>query len=169
MTAASQRLKNRQREKEKREQKNNEKKRKTLAKIRNNVQYDKRGRQKKTKPNLISNIGKNADYGQRAAKLKESLGGIGSMENYKKTEKEAFKKADKFKKKQAKEKLKIKKDKERKANSGSGSTRKNTPTGYVRVKGGRLVSTRTAKGKHAMNKLKAKKRAQEAAKRRLGK
>ena len=44
-----------------------------------------------------------------------------------------------------------------------------TPAGMVRVKGGRLVSTRTAQGKAAMNRLKAKKRAQEMAKKRLGK
>ena len=169
MTSSAKRIKSRKEQKERRTQLNNQKKLDKLKKIRKNVQYDKRGKLKKSKPKLISNIGKNADYGQRAAKLKQSMGGIGSMKDYKKTEKLAFKKADKFKKKQAKEKLKIKKDKERKANSGSGSTRKNTPTGYVRVKGGRLVSTRTAKGKHAMNKLKAKKRAQEAAKRRLGK
>ena len=150
-------------------QKANQRKLKEIKKVRKNVQRDSRGKVIDTSPKQISNIGKNADFGQRAAQLKQSMGGIGSMKDYKKTEKLAFKKADKFKKKQAKEKLKIKKDKERKANSGSGSTRKNTPTGYVRVKGGRLVSTRTAKGKHAMNKLKAKKRAQEAAKRRLGK
>jgi hypothetical protein len=44
-----------------------------------------------------------------------------------------------------------------------------TPAGMVRVKGGRLVSTRTAQGMKAMNKLKARKRAQEMAKKRLGK
>ena len=43
-----------------------------------------------------------------------------------------------------------------------------TPAGMVRYKG-RLVSTRTAQGKNAMNRLKAKKRAQEMAKKRLGK
>ena len=56
------------------------------------------------------------------------------------------------------------KDKDKKKRSGT-----KTPAGYVRVKGGRMVSTRTAKGKHAMNKLKAKQRAQAAAKKRLGK
>ena len=167
MTASGQRLKNRKREKEKREQLNNQKKLDKLKKIRKNVQYDKRGKVKDTKPKLISNIGKDADYGQRAAKLKQSMGGIGSMSDYKKTEKKAFKEADKFKKKQAKEKLKIKKDKERKTNTG-GRTKSSTPAGYVRYKG-KLVSTRTAQGRHAMNKLKAKKRAQDAAKKRLGK
>ena len=43
-----------------------------------------------------------------------------------------------------------------------------TPAGMVRYKG-KLVSTRTAQGKVAMNRLKAKKRAQEMAKKRLGK
>ena len=41
-----------------------------------------------------------------------------------------------------------------------------TPSGYVRYKG-KLVSTRTAQGKNALNRLKAKKRAQEMAKKRL--
>ena len=167
MTASGQRKKNRKRDAERRTQINNQKKLDKLKKIRKNVQYDKRGRVKDTKPNQISNIGKNADYGQRAAKLKQSMGGIGSMSDYKKTEKKAFKEADKFKKKQAKEKLKIKKDKERKTNTG-GRTKSSTPAGYVRYKG-KLVSTRTAQGRHAMNKLKAKKRAQDAAKKRLGK
>jgi len=44
-----------------------------------------------------------------------------------------------------------------------------TPTDRIRVKGGRLLSIRTAEGRKAMNKLKAKKRAQEMAKKRLGK
>ena len=167
MTASGQRKKNRKRDAERRTQINNQKKLDKLKKIRKNVQYDKRGRVKDTKPNQISNIGKNADYGQRAAKLKQSMGGIGSMSDYKKTEKKAFKEADKFKKKQAKEKLKIKKDKERKTNTG-GRTKSSTTAGYVRYKG-KLVSTRTAQGRHAMNKLKAKKRAQDAAKKRLGK
>ena len=43
-----------------------------------------------------------------------------------------------------------------------------TPAGMVRYKG-KLVSTRTAQGRVAMNRLKAKKRAQEMAKKRLGK
>lgn len=48
-------------------------------------------------------------------------------------------------------------------------TKTRTPAGYVKGKGGRLVSTRTAQGKAALNRLKAKKRAQAAAKKRLGK
>lgn len=170
MTSSAGRKKRRYETRNKLTQRLNERKLKEIKKVRKNVKRDKRGKVIDTKPKQISNIGANADFGQRAAKLKQSMGGIGSMKNYKKTEQKAFKEAEKFKKKQAKEKLKIKKDKERKANTGGGSTRtrSSTPTGYVRVKG-RLVSTRTAQGKHAMNKLKAKKRAQEAAKRRLGK
>ena len=103
MTASGQRLKNRKREKEKREQLNNQKKLDKLKKIRKNVQYDKRGKLKKSKPKLISNIGKDADYGQRAAKLKQSMGGIGSMKDYKKTEKKAFKEAEKYQKKKKKD------------------------------------------------------------------
>ena len=153
MTASQQRLKNRQREKEKREQKNNEKKRKNLDKIRNNVQYDKRGRQKKTKPNLISNIGKNADYGQRAAKLKESLGGIGSMENYKKTEKEAFKKADKYvknKEKENKKKLKVK-DKGKVSRKGTNVMKK-----FIRHNG-KIIKKSSVAGRELMKKLKIRK------------
>ena len=171
MTASGQRKKNRKRDAERRTQINNQKKLDKLKKFRKNVQYDKRGKVKDTKPKLISNIGKDADYGQRAAKLKQSMGGIGSMKDYKKTEKKAFKEAEKYQKKKKKEedkknKLKIKKNK----TTGGGTTRtkSSTPTGYVRYKG-KLVSTRTAQGKHAMNKLKAKKRAQDAAKKRLGK
>ena len=103
-------------------QRNNEQKLKELKKQRKNVKYDSRGRKIDTKPNLISNIGKNADFGQRAAKLK--AGGHGMGADYKKSEKKAFKEAEKFKKKQAKEKLKIMKDKERKERK-----RKSTSTG----------------------------------------
>ena len=55
---------------------------------------------------------------------------------------------------------------ETKANKDKKKSR--TPAGMVRYKG-RLVSTRTAQGKNAMNRLKARKRAQEMAKKRLGK
>ena len=49
------------------------------------------------------------------------------------------------------------------------STTKKTPAGFVKGKGGRLLSTRTAQGKKALAKQKARKRAQEMAKKRLGK
>ena len=171
MTSSSGRQKRRNETRNKLTQRLNERKLKELKKVRKNVKTDKRGRVIDTKPKQISNIGKNADFGQRAAKLKQSMGGIGSMTDYKKTEKKAFKKAEKYQKKKKKEedkknKLKIKKNK----TTGGGTTRtkSSTPTGYVRYKG-KLVSTRTAQGKHAMNKLKAKKHAQEMAKKRLGK
>ena len=98
-----QRKKNRKRQQEKRTAINNRKKLEKLKKIRTNVQYDSRGKRKNNKPNLISNIGKNADFGQRAAKLKQSMGGIGSMKYYKKTEQKAFKEAEKYQKKKKKE------------------------------------------------------------------
>ena len=136
MTASGQRKKNRKLRREKSTQINNQKKLDELKKQRKNVQYDSRGNKKDTKPKLISNIGKNADYGQRAAKLKQSMGGIGSMKDYKKTEKKAFKKAETFKKKQAKDKLKIKKEKERKTTTGSKTTTgKGVRDRFVRYKG----------------------------------
>ena len=57
----------------------------------------------------------------------------------------------------------LKKDEKKNKKKKSGSR---TKAGYVRYKG-KLVSTRTAQGKNAANRLKAKKRAQEAAKKRL--
>lgn len=137
MTAAAGRQKRRYETRNKLTQINNQKKLDKLKKQRKNVKRDKRGKLLKTKPKLISNIGKNADYGQRASKLKnESMGGIGSMKDYKKTEKKEFKKAETFKKKQAKDKLKIKKEKEKKTTTGSRTT---TGTGirdrFVRYRG----------------------------------
>tara|TARA_Y100000401_G_scaffold110691_1_gene108145 strand:+ start:41 stop:550 length:510 start_codon:yes stop_codon:yes gene_type:complete len=169
MTSSAGRQKRRYETRNKLTQRLNERKLKDIKKVRKNVKRDSRGKVIDTKPKQISNIGKNADFGQRAAKLKQSMGGIGSMKDYKKTEQKAFKKAEKYQKKKKKEedkknKLKIKKNK----TTGGGSSRTSTPTGYVRYKG-KLVSTRTPQGKHAMNKLKAKKRAQEMAKKRLGK
>ena len=58
----------------------------------------------------------------------------------------------------------LKKDNKKKDNKKRSRTK--TPSGYVRYKG-RLVSTRTAQGKNAANRLKARKRAQEMAKKRL--
>ena len=125
MTSSAKRIKSRKEQKERRTQLNNQKKLDKLKKIRKNVQYDKRGKLKKSKPKLISNIGKNADYGQRAAQLKQSMGGIGSMKDYKKTEKKAFKEAEKYQKKKKKDqdkknKLKIKKNKSTTTGGSSG-------------------------------------------------
>ena len=165
MTASGQRKKNRKRASDKRTQLNNQKKLDQLKKIRKNVQTDSRGKVKDTKPKLISNIGKNADYGQRAAKLKQSMGGIGSMKDYKKTEKKAFKEAEKYQKKKKKEedkknKLKIKKNKS--TTTGGGSR---TPSGkgvrdkFVRYKG-KMYRRGTPMAKKA--------EAAEAARKRLG-
>ena len=143
LSSSAQRKKQRYSASQKITQRSNERKLRELKKQRKNVKYNKRGKKLDTKPNLISNIGKNADFGQRAAKLKVSMGGIGSMKDYKKSEKKTFKEAEKFKKKQAKEKLKIKKDKERKnktTTTGGGGTRTSgTGTGvrskFIKYKG----------------------------------
>ena len=57
------------------------------------------------------------------------------------------------------------KDKNKDTKKKSGSK---TPAGFVRYKG-KLVSTRTAQGKKALNKQKARERAQAMARKRLGK
>ena len=49
------------------------------------------------------------------------------------------------------------------------SKTKKTPAGFVKGKGGRMLSTRTAQGKKALNKQKARERAQAMARKRLGK
>lgn len=141
-----QRKKNRKRQQEKRTQINNKKKIEELKKIRKNVQTDSRGKVKNTKPKLISNIGKNADYGQRKGKI----GNLPS--DYKKTEKKAFKEAEKFKKTQAKEKLKIKKNKERKAKTKVSRKGVHNMKGFIR-KDGKIYSKRSRAGKELMKKL----------------
>ena len=72
------------------------------------------------------------------------------------------KQEQKFSKKAA-ESTPTKNDKKTTSKKKSGTK---TPSGYVRSKG-RLYSTRSAEGRKAANKLKAKKRAQEMAKKRL--
>ena len=141
-----QRKKNRKRQQEKRTQINNKKKIEELKKIRKNVQTDSRGKVKNTKPKLISNIGKNADYGQRQGKI----GNLPS--DYKKTEKKAFKEAEKFKKTQAKEKLKIKKNKERKAKTKVSRKGVHNMKGFIR-KDGKIYSKRSRAGKELMKRL----------------
>jgi len=166
MTASNQRKKNRKRASAKRTAQSNEQKLRELEKIRKNIKTDSRGNVKKTKPKLISNIGKNPDYGQRASKLKESLGGIGSMENYKKSEKKAFKEAEKYQKKKKKEqdkknKLKIKKD--RNKNKSTSSSTSGTGTGvrskFIKYKG-KMLRRGTPQAKRAES--------AEAARKRLG-
>ena len=79
-----------------------------------------------------------------------------------------LKKAKKWQK--SDEKKKITNKKKGNNNTGGGSSNKTsgpkTPSGFVRDKG-RLYSVRSAQGKRLMNKLKAKKRAQEMARKRL--
>ena len=60
----------------------------------------------------------------------------------------------------------LKKDKNKTGNKTKSKSGSRTKAGYVRYKG-KLVSTRTAQGRKAANKLKARKRAQEMAKKRL--
>ena len=142
--ASTQRKKNRLSQKEKLTQKNNEKKRKNLDKIRSNIQYDKRGKQKKTKPNLISNIGKNPDYGQRQNKI----GNLPS--DYKKTEKKAFKEADKYvknKEKENKKKLKVK-DKGKISRKGTHVMNK-----FIKHNG-KIIKKSSVAGRELMKKLK---------------
>ena len=55
---------------------------------------------------------------------------------------------------------------EKKKTTGSSERYGNAPKGYIKY-GSKFVSLRTAQGKKALNKLKAKKRAQEAARKRL--
>ena len=142
--ASTQRKKNRLSQKEKLTQKNNEKKRKNLDKIRSNIQYDKRGKQKKTKPNLISNIGKNPDYGQRQGKI----GNLPS--DYKKTEKKAFKEAEKYvknKEKENKKKLKVK-DKGKISRKGTHVMNK-----FIKHNG-KIIKKSSVAGRELMKKLK---------------
>ena len=142
--ASTQRKKNRLSQKEKLTQKNNEKKRKNLDKIRANIQYDKRGKQKKTKPNLISNIGKNPDYGQRQGKI----GNLPS--DYKKTEKKAFKEADKYvknKERENKKKLKVK-DKGKISRKGTHVMNK-----FIKHNG-KIIKKSSVAGRELMKKLK---------------
>ena len=138
-------------------QRANEKKRKELSKT---TTTNKRGRQVDKKKGL-SNL---PQEGQRALLLKQ--GGHGMGADYKKTEKKAFKKADKYQKSKPKKenkgnKLKINKSK----TTGGGGGGPKTPAGYVRDKG-RLYSARSAQGRKLANELKRKKRAKEMAKNR---
>ena len=142
-------------------QRANEQKRKELSKT---TTTNKRGRQVDKKKQL-SNL---PQEGQRALLLK--MGGHGMGADYKKSEKEAFKKAEKWQK--SDEKKKITENKKNKGNklkinknkkTGGGGSK--TPAGYVRDKG-RMYSARSAQGRKLANELKRKKRAKEMAKNR---
>ena len=139
-----QRKKNRKRQQEKRTQINNKKKIEELKKIRKNVQTDSRGKVKNTKPKLISNIGKNADYGQRQGKI----GNLPS--DYKKTEKKAFKEADKYvknKERENKKKLKVK-DKGKISRKGTHVMNK-----FIKHNG-KIIKKSSVAGRELMKKLK---------------
>ena len=113
---------------------------------------NKRGKQVSTKKKGLSNI----PAAEGDAKVNRKARGLSNLpSDYKKQEKK-FSEA-------AKKSTPTKNDTKTKNKKRSGTR---TPAGMVRVKGGRLVSTRTAQGKAAMNRLKAKKRAQEMAKNR---
>ena len=128
----------------------------TLNKIFNRLKIrklgvqNKRGRQVSTKKTGLSNI----PVQERSAPVNKKARGLSTLgKDYKKQEKKLSE--------AAKKSTPTKNDTKNKKRSGT-----KTPAGMVRVKGGRLVSTRTAQGKAAMNRLKAKKRAQEMAKKR---
>ena len=132
-----------------------------LKKLNDRGTTDSRGRKKKLKTGG-ANI---PSEGQR--KLVLQAGGQGMGSDYKKSEQQAFKKAKKWQK--SDEKKKITNKKKGNNNTGGGSSNKTsgpkTPSGFVRDKG-RLYSVRSAQGKKLINKLKAKKRAQEMARNR---
>ena len=136
-------------------------------KIKKLQETNKRGRVTKKKTGL-SNI----PVQERSADVNKKSRGLSNLgSDYKKQE-------EKLSKKATKKSARINKARYPKMGTykGSGTESKSTetkkksksktPSGYVRYKG-KLVSTRTAQGKNAANRLKAKKRAQEAAKKRL--
>ena len=124
----------------------------TLNKILNKLKIrklgvtNKRGKQVSTKKKGVSNI----PAAEGDAKVNRKARGLSNLpSDYKKQEKKFSKKANKST--PTKNDIKTKKESGRK-----------TPAGYVRDKG-KLYSVRSAQGKRLMNKLKAKKRAQEMA------
>ena len=137
-------------------------------KIRKLQQKNKRGRVVSTKKKALSNI----PVQERSAPVNKKSRGLSNLgSDYKKQE-------EKLSKKATEKSARINKARypEMGTYKGSGTGSKSTktkkksksktPAGYVRYKG-KLLNTRTAKGKNAANRLKAKKRAQEAAKKRL--
>tara|TARA_Y100000401_G_C8196091_1_gene161200 strand:+ start:43 stop:552 length:510 start_codon:yes stop_codon:yes gene_type:complete len=138
MTASGQRLKSRKKRIDKTTQINNLKKLEKISKekrgkkITTRTKVDGKMVQKNyyTGSDKMSNI---PSKGQRKLVLKAGGGGLPA--DYKKTEKKAFKEAEKFKKTQAKEKLKIKKDKERKTTTGGGSAKKGSARNFIKYNG----------------------------------
>ena len=152
-------------------QRSNEKKRAELSKT---TTTNKRGRQVDKKKGL-SNLPKE---GQRALLLKQ--GGHGMGADYKSSEKKAFKKSEKWQKSNEKKKitedrkkkdngnkLKINKNKKTGGNGGGGSSSSSGESKYIRTSKGTLAKRGTVSARKAENKEKARKRAQEAARKRL--
>ena len=149
-------------------QRSNELKNKELSKT---TTTNKRGRQVDKKKQL-SNIPKE---GQRALLLK--MGGHGMGADYKSSEKEAFKGAKKWQKSDEKKKiteknknkgnkLKINKNKKTGGNGGGGSSSSSGESKYIRTSKGTLAKRGSVTARRAENKEKARKRAQEAARKR---
>tara|TARA_B100000123_G_C25718520_1_gene423312 strand:+ start:247 stop:771 length:525 start_codon:yes stop_codon:yes gene_type:complete len=142
MTASGQRLRSRKKRQENQTQINNLKKLERLSKEKRGKKITTRKRVDGKMVNVsyytggskkMSNI---PSEGQRKLVLKAGGGGLPA--DYKKTEKKAFKEAEKHKKTQAKDKLKIKKEKERKArttSTGGGSAPRGSARNFIRYKG----------------------------------
>ena len=152
-------------------QRSNEKKRAELSKT---TTTNKRGRQVDKKKGL-SNLPKE---GQRALLLKQ--GGHGMGAGYKDSEKKAFKKSEKWQKSDEKKKiteknknkgnnnkLKINKDKKTGGNGGGKTQRERNESKWIRTSKGTLAKRGTVTARRAENKERARKRAQEMARKRL--
>ena len=145
-------------------QRANEQKRKELSKT---TTTNKRGRQVDKKKGL-SNLPKE---GQRALLLKQ--GGHGMGADYKKTEKKAFKKAEKWQKSDEKKKktMEYKKGKDnlkvnKKKTTGGGGGESSGSSKWIRTSKGTLARRGSVSARRAENKEAAKKRAQEMARKR---
>ena len=171
MTAAAQRKKNRKRSFEKRR---DEKLKKLRSGNKITTRSKKDGKLVKTDRyyggNKISNTPKE---GTRAGLLKMKGQGMGA--GYKDSEKKAFDGAKKWQK--SDEKKKITENKKKKDNGNKLKINKNKKTGgsssssgeskYIRTSKGTLAKRGTVSARKAENKEKARKRAQEAARKRL--
>ena len=146
---------------------------KKLKELNKTTTTNKRGR-KVEKKKKLSNMPKE---GTRAGILK--MGGHGMGADYKSSEKQAFKKAEKWQKSDEKKKiteknknkgnnnkLKINKDKKTGGNGGGKTQRERNESKYIRTSKGTLAKRGTVTARRAENKEKARKRAQEAARKR---
>ena len=143
-------------------------------KIRKLSKVNKRGRALSTKKKGLSNI----PVQERSAPVNKKARGLSNLgSNYKKQEEKLSKKATEssakinkarypkmgtFKNKDGKSVA----DEKKKTSSGTQEKYGKAPKGYIKS-GTRFVSLKTAAGKAALNKLKAKRRAQEMARKRL--